>query len=106
MQTATAPRKRAKRSVERPGDERLQEPALRVAAHDAEREEDGEDDAEEERGEHREAEDEGPGEGARVDPDRRLHAREGLERVVGFERIKPQEGGGQEEDDGEDPSSP
>ena len=50
-------------------DERLQQPALRVARDDAEREEDGEDDAEEERREHREPEQERAGERPLVDED-------------------------------------
>ena len=66
---AEEPREEQLRAADRPYQERLQEPALRVAAHDAEREKHREDDAEEERCEHRETEQEGAGECALVDRD-------------------------------------
>ena len=71
---AHARRRRAKRrdenasAADRPHDERLQQPALGVAAHRAERQEHGEHDAQEERPEHRQPEQRRAGERRRVDP--------------------------------------
>ena len=92
-----------RRAPDRPHDERLEEAALRVAAHHAEREEDGEHDPEEERREHRQAEQEGAGERPRVDVHvgGRRDLVELVEDVVVREPEEEEEEQGQEEDDGE-----
>ena len=62
-------REEQRRAADGTNDERLEQAALRVARHDAEREEHREHDAEEERREHREPDEERAGERARVDVD-------------------------------------
>ena len=89
------------RAAERAHHERLQQPALRIAAHDADRQEDGEHDAEEERGEHREPEDEGAHERARLDPRGRVDVGEVAKGVVVSERVEPEERRGEDDDDRE-----
>ena len=100
---AEEPGEQQRRAADRPNDERLQQAALRICRHDAEREEHGEHDAEEHRREHREADEERAGERARVDVDvlRRRDRRQLAEHVVVREPEEEQEGGRQHEDDGE-----
>ena len=106
MQTEPAPTKRARSSVERPigpRDERLQQPAFRVAGDSTEREEDGEHDAEEQRREHGQPDEERARERARVDVHvgRRRDGREISEDVVVREPEEEEEGDREDDDDGE-----
>ena len=89
---------------DRADDQRLEQAALRIASHHAEREEDREHDAEEERPEHREPEDGRAGEGARIDPtsDRWRDVRDVLEEEVVGKPEEDEEADGQQQDDGED----
>ena len=84
-------------------DERLQQAALRVAGHDADRQEHRQHDAEEERREHREPDQECARERSGVDVHvaRRRDLRQLVEHVVVREPEEEQEGGGQQDDDGE-----
>ncbi len=92
-------------AAERPHDERLQQPALGVAAHRPDREEDGEHDAEEQRPEHREAEDRRARERARVEPE--LVAAEVvhvLEQLARAPRVEHAEREREADHHGEDPA--
>ena len=91
-----------RRSADRTNDERLEQRALRIAPHGAERQEDRQDDTEEERSEHRHAEEERARERPRVDAGRRFDARDVVERVAHPEPVEAEECGGQEAHDDED----
>ena len=85
------------RPTHRPHDDRLEQPSLRVAAHRAEREEDGEHGSEEESREHREPEERGSGEHAVVEL---VVRRDGVHLVEGelrAERVEREEAGGEHE---------
>ena len=85
-----------------PHDERLEEPALGVAADDAERQEGGEHGPEEERPEHREPEERPAGELPLLDRKAALELGHLLERRVGAEPVEAQVGSGQQQHDVED----
>jgi hypothetical protein len=95
-------RKEQRRTVDGPHDQWLQQPALGVAAHGAQREEDREHDAEEKRREHRETEHRRPGEPAGVDAIGRTDVTEVAEEVVVGEPVEEEEARGQQQDDRED----
>ena len=106
MQTPAAPseaRQEQCSATDGPYDERLEQPALRIGRHDAEREEHREHDAQEQRREHREADEEGAGEGARIDVHvcGRRDRRQLAEHVVVREPEEEQEHHGQHEHDRE-----
>jgi len=90
-----------RRAPDRPDDERLQQCALRVAAHDAEREKDRQHDPEEERAEHRHAEQECTGEGARIDALRWNDVVDVMERVARADPVEDEEGERQQAHDEE-----
>ena len=101
---ATAPSQRAKRSVESADwadDQRLEQAALGVPSHHAEREEDREHDAQEQRCEHRQPEHEGSGERPRVDSGRRPDVLDVAEDVVVGEPVEAEETERQKQHDGE-----
>ena len=85
-----------RRASNRTDDQWLQEASLGVAAHDAERQEDGEDDAEEQRRKHRQPEDGRADECAGVDPLRRRDGEQIPEGVVVGEPEERQEPEGQQ----------
>ena len=90
------------RPADRADDERLQQAALRVPAHDAEREEDREHDAEEQRPEHREPEHGRTDERARIDARRRrADVVEMVEEIARPEPEEEEEGDREHEHDGE-----
>jgi len=99
--SAEKTRDEQRRASDRPHDERLQERALRIPAHDPEREEDGQDDAEEQRAEHRHAEQERACERPRVDSLGRNDVVDVMERITGADPVEDEEGNRQQAHDEE-----
>ena len=97
-------REQERAAADRAHDERLEQPALGIAAHDAERQEDRQHGAEEERREHREPEDGCAGDHGRVEPElvRRDESGRVPERPPDADPVQGEEGRRQEQHDQED----
>jgi hypothetical protein len=95
-------REQQDRAPDGPDDERLQQPALRVAADDAEGEEDGQDDAEEQRREHGQAQHRRADDRPRVDDlAGRPDVVEVVEELARAEPVQDEEADREQEDDRE-----